>query len=108
MQHDMSGHGNEGHMMMMMYFHGGYSEVILFDFWRINSIGGLIGSMIGCFLMGILYEGIKSYREYWMNGAFRTVPYSAVTNRQQKTTNVDEEVPSSSSSPDGAQDSIND
>ena len=25
--------------MMKMYFHGGYTEVILFDFWRINSIG---------------------------------------------------------------------
>ncbi len=74
MEH-MGGH----HMdMMMMYFHGGYTEVILFDFWRINSLGGLIGSMIGCFLMGILYEGIKSYREYWMNGAFKTVSYDQV------------------------------
>merc|ERR1712083_258718 len=46
-----------------MYFHGGYSEVILFDFWRISTLAGLVGSMIGCFLMGILYEGIKSSRE---------------------------------------------
>ena len=67
-----------GHMMMMMYFHGGYSEVILFDFWRISTLAGLIGSMIGCFLMGILYEGIKSYREYWMNGAFHAVTYNQV------------------------------
>lgn len=64
--------------MMMMYFHGGYSEVILFDFWRISTLGGLIGSMIGCFLMGILYEGVKSYREYWMNGAFHAVSYNQV------------------------------
>lgn len=27
--------------MMKMYFHGGYTEVILFDFWRISSIGKL-------------------------------------------------------------------
>ena len=27
--------------MMKMYFHGGYTEVILFDFWRIGSIGKL-------------------------------------------------------------------
>ena len=25
--------------MMKMYFHGGYTEVIRFDFWRISSIG---------------------------------------------------------------------
>ena len=67
------------HMEMMMYFHGGYNEVILFNFWRISSLGGLIGSMIGCFLMGILYEGLKSYREYWMNGTFRTVSYNEVS-----------------------------
>ena len=33
------GHGHE----MKMYFHGGYTEVILFDSWRIDSLGGLIG-----------------------------------------------------------------
>ena len=65
--------------MMMMYFHGGFNEVILFDFWRISSLGGLIGSMIGCFILGILYEGIKSYREYWMRGAFQTVRYNHVS-----------------------------
>jgi len=90
MQHDMSGHGNEGHMMMMMYFHGGYSEVILFDFWRISTLAGLIGSMIGCFLMGILYEGIKSYREYWMNGAFHTVTYNQVGNQQRKSEGIEQ------------------
>ena len=67
-----------GDMMMMMYFHGGFNEVILFDFWRISTLGGLIGSMIGCFIMGVLYEGIKSYREHWMNGAFHAVNYNQV------------------------------
>lgn len=64
--------------MMMMYFHGGYNEVILFDIWRISTVGGLIGSMIGCFLLGILYEAIKSYREHWMRGAFQTINISQV------------------------------
>ena len=64
--------------MMKMYFHGGYEEVILFDFWRINSLGGLIGSMVACFVLGIIYEFIKSYREYWMRGAFQTVKYNQV------------------------------
>ena len=57
--------------MMMMYFHGGYNEVILFDFWRISTLGGLIGSMIGCFLLGILYEGIKFFREFLINQSMR-------------------------------------
>ena len=57
--------------MMMMYFHGGYNEVILFDFWRISSLGGLIGSMVGCFLLGVLYEGFKFLREYLMNDELR-------------------------------------
>ena len=43
-----------------------------------NLSGGLIGSMIGCFLMGVLYEGIKAYREYWMRGAFEEVSYNEV------------------------------
>eukprot|EP00096_Caligus_rogercresseyi_P003103 TRINITY_DN1568_c0_g1_i1.p1 TRINITY_DN1568_c0_g1~~TRINITY_DN1568_c0_g1_i1.p1 ORF type:complete len:204 (-),score=63.95 TRINITY_DN1568_c0_g1_i1:106-717(-) len=61
--HDMSSKGSSSHMMMMMYFHGGYEEVILFDFWRISGIGGLILSMIICFLIAILYEAIKFTRE---------------------------------------------
>ena len=74
-----------GHMMMMMYFHGGFNEVILFDFWRISTLAGLIGSMIGCFIMGVLYEGIKSYREHWMNGAFHAVNYNQVLKGHSKT-----------------------
>lgn len=51
-------------MMMKMYFHGGYEEVILFDFWRINTIWGLIGSMVAVFILSVAYEGIKLLREY--------------------------------------------
>ena len=43
MDHQMSHDG--GHHGMMMYFHGGFTEVILFDFWRIDSVGGLIGTI---------------------------------------------------------------
>jgi len=85
--------------MMKMYFHGGYTEVILFDFWRISSIGGLIGSMIGCFLMGVLYEGIKAYREYWMRGAFQEVTYNEVRDDRRKQSDVSEEGGTSSESP---------
>jgi len=70
--------------MMKMYFHGGYEEVILFDFWRINTLGGLIGSMVACFVLGIIYEFIKSYREYWMRGAFQTVKYNQVEDSRNR------------------------
>ena len=59
--------------MMKMYFHGGYNEVILFDFWRISTLGGLIGSMIGCFILGILYEGFKFLREFLISRELRLV-----------------------------------
>ena len=83
--HDHGAHVSSSGMpgmdhMMKMYFHGGYNEVILFDFWRINSLGGLIGSMIGCFLLGVLYEGIKFCRESWMRGAFQKDKYNRVSN----------------------------
>ena len=51
MDHAAMGHGamqhgsmKEGHAMMMMSmtFHGGCNEVILFDFWKISTIGGLV------------------------------------------------------------------
>lgn len=61
--HAMMDHGASGHQMAM-FFHGGVSEVILFDTWRINTVGGLIGSMIICFLLAILFEGLKCGREY--------------------------------------------
>jgi len=64
--------------MMKMYFHGGYNEVILFDFWRISSVGGLIGSMIGCFLLGVLYEGLKFFREFMLRQEYRSSGYSNV------------------------------
>ncbi|CAB4069463.1 SLC31A1 [Lepeophtheirus salmonis] len=53
-------HGSHGHSSqsimhnghMMMFFHGGYEEVILFDvFWRINTLGGLIWMIVSYLLM---------------------------------------------------------
>ena len=38
-------------------------QVILFDFWRISTVGGLVGSMVACFVVAIAYEGLKVYRE---------------------------------------------
>jgi len=63
MSHAMHGGLGGGHSMMMMYFHGGFNEVILFDFWRINSVGGLVGSMAIIFIMGVCYEALKALRD---------------------------------------------
>merc|ERR1719244_2017533 len=71
--------------MMKMYFHGGYNEVILFDFWRISSVGGLIGSMIGCFLLGVLYEGLKFFREFMLRQEYRSSGYSNVNPTPEST-----------------------
>lgn len=45
-----------------MAFHFGYEETILFTFWKISTVSGLIGSMVGIFFMSALYEGLKYYR----------------------------------------------
>lgn len=50
---------------MKMYFHGGCTEVILFDWWRIDSCFGLLLSCIVIFFMAAAYEGIKWFRVYF-------------------------------------------
>jgi copper transporter 1 len=48
---------------MVMSFHGGYSETILFDFWSTSSIALFIVSCLILFVVAALYEGIKLVRE---------------------------------------------
>uniref|UniRef100_A0A1B6F2E9 Copper transport protein n=1 Tax=Cuerna arida TaxID=1464854 RepID=A0A1B6F2E9_9HEMI len=64
--------------MMMMTFHFGYNETILFEFWKISSVGGLIGSMFGIFFMAALYEGLKYYREYLFWKTYNSLQYRSV------------------------------
>merc|ERR1711892_279897 len=75
--------------MMKMYFHGGYNEVILFSFWRISSVGGLVGSMIGCFLLGVLSEGLKFFREFMLRQEYRSAGYSNVNPTPESTIEED-------------------
>ena len=65
-----------------MYFHGGYEEVILFDFWRINTLFGLIASMVACFMFSIFHECLKVYLE---NCKRETVTASKYTNLIEET-----------------------
>jgi len=98
------GQHHRGHTgeMMMMYFHGGYNEVILFDFWRISSLGGLIGSMVGCFLLGVLYEGFKFLREYLMNDELRRSSYATMSPGRGHTADISDEAPGISASASSA------
>ncbi|CAI2319160.1 unnamed protein product [Caenorhabditis sp. 36 PRJEB53466] len=63
-EHGHGGHGgHEGHMMKM-WFHGGFEEVILFDFWRTDSLFGMLLSCAAIFIMGATYEGVKWFRVF--------------------------------------------
>lgn len=77
MGHDHSAHGMLSHMMSMS-FHGGYNETILFDFWKISSLSGLIWSMLAIFLVAGLYEGLKYYREFLFWKTYNALQYRAV------------------------------
>lgn len=50
------GHGGHGGHEMKMWFHGGWNEVILFDFWRIESLSGSADVHINTF-----WQGEKSF-----------------------------------------------
>lgn len=83
--HEMSGCGGDHSMHgMMMAFHGGYCETVLFESWKISSVGGLIGSIIGIIIMAALYEGLKYYREYLFWKTYNALQYRSVTMPQEK------------------------
>ncbi|XP_058826292.1 high affinity copper uptake protein 1-like [Topomyia yanbarensis] len=48
---------------MQMSFHGGSCEVILFPAWATTETGQFVGAWFGFFLLALLYEGLKFYRE---------------------------------------------
>ncbi|XP_066979869.1 high affinity copper uptake protein 1 isoform X2 [Macrobrachium rosenbergii] len=73
--HDMGCSGNDSMGGMSMSFHFGYNEVILFDWWSISDVGGLIGSMVGIFVLATLYEGLKYWREDLMRKAIAKQEY---------------------------------
>uniref|UniRef100_A0A0N5BN79 Copper transport protein n=1 Tax=Strongyloides papillosus TaxID=174720 RepID=A0A0N5BN79_STREA len=65
MDHSMNhGMDHSNHHSMKMWFHGGTNEVILFDFWTINSLSGLIFSCFIIFFSAACYEGLKWFRVY--------------------------------------------
>lgn len=65
--------------MFRTQFHFGCKEVILFDQWDVDSVGGIIASVLVIALMAIFYEGLKYYREYLFWKTYNSLQYRAVT-----------------------------
>lgn len=74
-----AGHAGMVHHMMSMAFHGGYNETILFEQWKIDSLSGLLWSMLVIFIMAALYEGLKYYREHLFWKTYNALQYRPVT-----------------------------
>lgn len=88
MHHDMAKHDTSGQNgshtghsmdMMNMWFTFSSNATVLFEQWHFTTVGGLIGSMIGIFIMAALYEGLKYYREYLFWKTYNTLQYRAVS-----------------------------
>lgn len=86
MDHSMHQHEHHGGAMgvamdhmMSMSFHFGCNETILFSWWKIETVLGLIVSMIAIFLMATLYEGLKYYREYLFWKTYNLLEYRPVS-----------------------------
>ncbi|KAH8383640.1 hypothetical protein KR009_009775, partial [Drosophila setifemur] len=61
--HEGHGGGGGGHDMSMV-FHTGYTEAILFNFWRTQSAFEIVLSCFIVFLMAVFYEALKVFREW--------------------------------------------
>jgi copper transporter 1 len=77
-EHDHA-HPGPHDTMMHMFFHGGETEYILFEFWKTTELGGLLGSMLAVFVLAFMYEALKFYREHLYRHSFRTIQYNTVT-----------------------------
>lgn len=66
-------------ILYQLQFHGGCTETILFDQWKVSSTGQMIGSVILIAVMAVLYEGLKYYREYLFWKTYNSLQYRSVT-----------------------------
>ncbi|VDN85525.1 unnamed protein product [Brugia pahangi] len=74
MKHDGGHNHQHGEHTMKMWFHSGYHETILFEFWQIESLYGLLLSCVLIFIMACFYEWIKWFRVYLQLSAARCPP----------------------------------
>ncbi|XP_046845482.1 high affinity copper uptake protein 1-like isoform X2 [Xenia sp. Carnegie-2017] len=81
----MMNHSNMHNMkqsmhMMKMYFQFSSKATILFKEWDIDSIGGMVWSCVVVFILAILYEGFKVFREVLRNKYATSVSYNVSEN----------------------------
>ncbi|XP_034665155.1 uncharacterized protein LOC117899328 [Drosophila subobscura] len=62
--HSLTDRNDGNHGGMSMVFHGGYTETILFKFWRCDTRLALAVSCLCIFMVAVLYEALKYFREY--------------------------------------------
>ncbi|XP_061184112.1 high affinity copper uptake protein 1-like isoform X2 [Saccostrea echinata] len=57
---------------MAMFFHTGKCEYILFEGVQTKTVAGMVAACIIIFLLAVLYEGLKVFREYLLKRALVT------------------------------------
>ncbi|XP_048774058.2 high affinity copper uptake protein 1-like isoform X2 [Ostrea edulis] len=57
---------------MAMFFHTGKCEYLLFEGVQTKTVAGMVGACIIIFLLAVLYEGLKVFREYLLKKALVT------------------------------------
>lgn len=85
-------------MMRMMTFHFG-SKVpggLLFSQWRVTTVTDLVGAVVAVFLLAVLYEGLKTLREYlvfmdWRHSNQHTGKVAALKRRSLQQSDSEEE-----------------
>nr|CUU99188.1 hypothetical transcript [Hymenolepis microstoma] len=62
---DMSGSNGMNHNMhsMKMFFNTDLPFYLLFEAWHIDTVGKLAGACVGIFLLAIIYEAMKGFRD---------------------------------------------
>ncbi|CAG2113532.1 unnamed protein product, partial [Medioppia subpectinata] len=60
----MGGMDMDMDMGMKMYFHTGYEKMVLFEHWMATTPWGMIGACVFFFVLGVIYEGLKYYRQF--------------------------------------------
>ena len=69
----------DGMMGMMMYFHAGHCEHVLFKELLVSTAGQMVGACIAIFFLALFYEGLKVFREYLLRQALMPNYNSEVT-----------------------------
>uniref|UniRef100_A0A8C7VCY5 Copper transport protein n=1 Tax=Oncorhynchus mykiss TaxID=8022 RepID=A0A8C7VCY5_ONCMY len=74
----LGGGGGGGHMMKMTFYFGYTNVELLFASLVINTPGEMVAACFGCFLLAVLYEGLKIGREFLLRRNQVNVRYNSM------------------------------